>query len=80
MSMAVLKFKNDNKIFKFFEIIGADVRTINDLEQTDNSIQELVNNNYTTIFLTNEVAGFSESIVKQYNKTKKVHFIIIPTK
>lgn len=33
-----------------------------------------------TIIVTNEVAGFSEDIIKKYNKNKSINIIIAPNK
>lgn len=80
MSFAFLKGSNDNKSFKMFETLGANVANVEDLELTDDKIRELIRENYTTIILTNEVASFSESIIKKYNKTKDIKIIITPSK
>ncbi len=80
MKMTLLKSTNDKKSFKFFEVLGAEVHQIDDLEDTDIKIKELIKNDYTTIIVTNEVASFSESIIKRYNKTKDIKIIIAPPK
>ena len=72
-----IKDKNDFRILKKF---GADVYEINDLEKIDLKINELVSNNYNTIVISNEVASFSEDIIKKYNKSQNVNIIIAPTK
>ncbi len=53
-----------------------EVYKVNDLEKVDDKINELVKNDYTTIVLTNEVAGCSESIIKKYRKDSNVKIII----
>lgn len=80
MKITLLKSSNDDKSFKMFELLGVDVNKIDDLEKTDAKIKELVNDNYTTIIMTNEVAGFSESIIKKYSKTEDIKIIIAPPK
>lgn len=80
MQFTFLRGSNDNKSFKIFENFGADVYKIEDLEKTDEKIKELIKKDYTTIIITNEVAGFSESIIKKYNKTNDVKIIIAPPK
>ena len=80
MRFVLLKGSNDLKSFKFFESLGADVEKIEDFEQTDSKIKELISKDYRTIIITNEVAGFSESIIKKYNKTNDVRIIIAPPK
>ena len=80
MKITLLKGSNDKKSFKLFETLGAKVNTVDDLEKTDEKIQELIRQNYTTIIMTNEVAGFSESIIKKYNRTNDIKIIIAPPK
>ena len=41
MKITLLKGSNDKKSFKLFETLGAKVNTIDDLEKTDDKIQEL---------------------------------------
>lgn len=80
MKISWLKDSNDRKSFKVFESFGAEIQQIDDLEKTDEKIRELIKNNYTTIIMTNEVAGFSENIIKKYSKTNDVKIIIAPPK
>ena len=80
MKIPWMKGQNDNDSFKMFENMGFDVCRIEDLENTDKKLKELINKNYTTIVMTNEVAGFSENIIKKYNKTEGVNIIITPSK
>ena len=80
MKIALLKSSNDKKSFKLFETLGADISQISDLEKTDDKIKELIKNDYTTIIMTNEVVGFSESIMRKYNKTKDIKIVIAPPK
>lgn len=80
MKISWLKLKNDNNSFKLFKNIGLDVYDIEEPEDTDKKIQELVSNNYKTIVLSNEVAGFSEDIIKKYNKSSNVNIIIASSK
>ena len=39
-------------------------------------MKELIGKNYDTIILSNEVAGFSEDIIKKYQKDKNVKIVI----
>lgn len=63
-----------------FKGLGFDVIELDDLEKTDIEIDKLVNEKYKTIILTNEVAGFSENIIKKYNKSDEINIIIAPSK
>lgn len=78
MKVSWLKYKKDNTSFKFFKNIGMEVYEIEDLEQTDAKLEELVKNDYKTIVISNEVAGFSEDIIKKYAKSNDVNIIIAP--
>lgn len=78
MSISWIKSSNDNRSFKVFKGLGMDVYDISDLDKIDEKIKELIEQNYTTIVLSNEVAGFSEDIIKKYNKTENVNIVIAP--
>ena len=80
MSITWLKGCNDKKSFKVFESFGADVQKIDDLEKTDEKIRDLIRHNCNTIIMTNEVASFSESIIKKYGKRDDIKIVIAPPK
>lgn len=80
MKITLMKRKDDNESFKMFEKMGMDICKVDDLDRTDEKLKELINQNYTTIVMTNEVAGFSENIIKKYNKIDSVNIIITPSK
>lgn len=80
LKISWLKLKEDNNSFKIFKNIGFDVYDVEDAEDTDKRIQELVDNHYKTIVLSNELAGFSEDIIKKYNKSQDVNIIIASSK
>ena len=72
MSISWLKASSDRKSFKIFESFGMDVYKINDLEKTDEKIRELVDKNYTTIVVSNEVARYYKKI--QQNRKRKYNY------
>ena len=80
MKLTLLKAESDKKSFKMLEVLGAEVQTIEDLEKTDEKIQDLIKNDYSTIVVTNEVASFSEDIMKKYRKVSDIKIIIAPPK
>ena len=80
MKLTLLKAKSDEKSFKMLEALGAEVQTIEDLETTDEAIKKLIKNDYSTIIITNEVASFSEDIIKKYRKVPDIKIIIAPPK
>ena len=79
MSISWIKSSKDKKSFKIFKKLGMDVYEIDDLEKTDHKIKELVEHKYNTIVISNEVASFSEDIVKKYNKMEDINIIIAPS-
>ena len=75
MKISWLKYEKDKDSFKLPEALGLDVYKIPDLEDSDKKIEELINNEYKTIIISNDVASFSEDI-KKYNKDNNVKIII----
>lgn len=76
MKISWLKYEKDKDSFKLLEALGLDVYKIPDLEDSDKKIEELINNEYKTIIISNDVASFSEDIIKKYNKDNNVKIII----
>ena len=76
MKISWLKLKQDNNSFRIFKNIGLDVYDLEEPEDTDKKIQELVNKQYRTIVISNELAGFSEDIIKKYKKAQNINIII----
>ena len=79
MKISWIKYKDDDS-FKLFKNLGMDVYDIDDFDMVDNKLKELVDNNYKTIVLSNQVASFSEDIIKKYKKSDDISIIIAPTK
>lgn len=80
MKMSWIKLENDDKNFKIAERLGMEVYRLQNPEKIDIAIQDLVNKNYNTIVLSNDIAGFSEDIIKKYDKSKDINIIISPRK
>ena len=76
MKMSWIKYEKDVRSFRLPEALGFDVFKLQDLEQTDNTIKELIGKKYDTIIISNEVAGFSEDIIKKYQKDKEIKIVI----
>ena len=76
MKISWLKYEKDDKSFKIPEKLGFDVLKLKDPESTDNIIEELIHKRYDTIILTNELAGFSEDIIKKYSRDRYISIII----
>ena len=80
MKISWIKYKDDKQNFTVFKGLGFPVYELEDLEQTDNLIKDLIQKDYRTIIVTNEVAGFSQDIIKKYKKTDEINIIITPNK
>jgi len=76
MKVKIKKYENDNVNFKVAEKLGMDVYRINDPEEIDNKMEELVKQHYDMIVLSNEMAGFSEDIVKKYKNNPDINIVI----
>ena len=76
MRISCIKYSKDNNSFSFFKAIGANVIELEDLEKTDEELGKLIEDKYKTIFISNEVASFSEDIIKKYNKNDDIRIII----
>ena len=50
--------------------------SVNSTENVDNKIDELIRKNYNTIIVSNDVAGLSEKINKEYLYNKNVNIVI----
>ncbi|MCL2354648.1 MAG: hypothetical protein FWC68_01965, partial [Oscillospiraceae bacterium] len=68
MKISWIKSANDKKSFKVFKGLGLDVFDVENLDDTDKKIAELIDDNYHTIVMSNELAGFSEDIITKYSK------------
>lgn len=80
IKISCIKSNKDKKSFKFAELLGIDVYSIERLDDVDNVIDELVNNKCKTIFISNELAGFSQKIMKEYYNSKEINIIISKSK
>lgn len=78
MKISWIKYEKDNKDFRIAERLGMDVYRIKAPEEVDSKMKELINYDYKTIILSNEVAGFSEDIIKKYQNNKDINIIISP--
>ena len=80
MKISFLKYKQDTESYKIAKSFGMDVFEIENPEQVDNKIEELKNNNYTTIFMPSDLAGFSEKLTQKYQYDNQLKIIITPSK
>ena len=78
LKISWVKYKNDNKSFRFFKNIGMDVVDIENREDIDTAINSLVSNDYKTIILSSDVAAFSNDIITKYQKSDDINIVIMP--
>lgn len=78
MKISWIKQEKDNQNFAIAERLGMPVHRLNNPEEIDRTMKELVSQNYDTIVLSNEIAGFSEDIIKKYQNSRGVNIIISP--
>ncbi len=74
--ISYIKSVNDKASFNFFKNIGMYGVELDDLENVDKTLSHLINEDYTTFFITNEVAGYSEDLFKKYYNSKDINIII----
>lgn len=80
MKISWIKSVDDKKSFNIIKGMGMDVFEVENPENTDKKIKELVDLEYNTIVISNQLAYFSEDIIKKYSKTQNVNIIITPSK
>ena len=76
MKMSFIKYDKDKKNFKIPELLGWDVFYLHDLEETDNKIKELIQKDYDTIVVSDQVASFSQHMIKKYKNNNDIKIII----
>ena len=76
MKISWMKYEKDAKSFRLPQAVGFDVFSLKEPEEVDSKLRELVQNQYDTIILSNELAGFSQDIIKKYAQNKDVKIII----
>ena len=80
MKRAFMKYSKDTKSFNFFKLMGENVIELENPETVDDEMEKLYEGNCKTIILTNELANFSQDIIKKYNTFKDISIIIAPKK
>ena len=68
MKISWIKYEKDEESFKMPENLGFDVLKLQDLEKTDEVLQNLINNKCHTIIISSDVAAFSEDLIKKYSR------------
>ena len=76
MKISWIKKEGDNNNFNFAEKIGMNIVNLKNPEVIDDEIKKLINQAYDTFIISNEIAGFSEDIIKKYNNNGNINIII----
>lgn len=76
MKISWLKYEKDKDSFKMPEALGLDVYKLHDLEDSDKMLEKLINEDYKTIIISNDVASFSENIIKKHDKNPNIKIVI----
>ncbi len=79
MKISFIKYEKEND-YQIPKLLGMNIEKIKEPEEIDNKIQELKEQKYTTIIISNELASFSEKIYNQYKNDPTLNIIITPTK
>ena len=76
MKVSWIRGKDDFESFKVLKNLGFDVYNMEDPENTDKKIEELVNDDYNIIIISNEIASFSCDIITKYKNQEDVSIVI----
>ena len=76
MKISWIRSKDDNESFKTLKNLGFDVINMEEPENTDKKIEELIQNDYKIIILSNEIASFSSDIITKYRNQDDVSIVI----
>jgi len=71
-----IKTSSDENSFRIFKNMGFSVFELDTKEDVDLKIQELVLAKCNLIFVSDEIAGLSQDLVKTYAKNQDVNIII----
>lgn len=77
MKIAFIKYEKGKK-YQIPKVFGLDVEVLKEPEQIDDKIEELKKKRYTTVVIPNELASFSEKVIKKYKYDSSINIIITP--
>lgn len=80
LNISFIKYKNDTRKFNFFKAFGANIIELDNPEDIDIELEKLYKNDCRNIILSNEVANFSEDIIKKYKTNENISIFIAPKK
>lgn len=77
MKISFIKYENEPG-YNLPQILGMNVEKIKEPEDIDKKIEELKQQEYTTIVISNELASFSEDIISKYKYDSALNIVIMP--
>lgn len=77
MKISFIKYEKEAG-YNLPQILGMNVEKIKEPEQVDEKIEQLKQQQYTTIVISNELASFSESIISKYKYDTSLNIVIMP--
>ena len=77
MKISFIKYEKEAG-YNLAQILGMNVEKIEEPEEVDKKIQELKQQKYTTIVISNELASFSEDIISKYKYDASFNIVILP--
>jgi len=80
MKVSWIKYEKDKKSFKIPEALGFDIYKLSQPEKIDEKLNQLMRQEYRMIVVSDEIASFSQDIIKKYNKDKNINIIIASNK
>lgn len=80
MKISLIIDKNENKKHIMAQIFGLDVYELDNPEKIDTKIEQLKNQKYNVIFISDELAGFSQDVIRKYNYDNNLRIVIMPNR
>ena len=76
MKISFIKYEKEEN-YQIPKILGINIEQIREPEQIDEKIEELKEQKYTTIVISDELASFSEKIISKYKYDNSLNIVII---
>ena len=79
MKISFIKYEKEEN-YQIPKILGINIEQIKEPEQIDEKIEELKEQKYTTIVISDELASFSEKIISKYKYDNSLNIVITPSR
>lgn len=80
MKTSFIKNANDKNNYAIAKGFGIEIFEIDNPENIDNKIDELVQEQYRTIIIPDDLASFSQNIIEKYSHNTNTNIVIVPIK